>query len=197
MTVLDNHFKRYMAKKNRNVTEQKDFEENLKLNVPHVIIIGTSNIDNIDTNKLSSKFTAEKLNAYTLEETETTVSELEFTTKPDAFVLHSVTNDIKTHSPQDCVDKMEDIIQVLKGKFASTKIIISLPTPRLDNSTVNNKSFQLNDEAIYMCDNSNLAYKGEALKRYVGDDDVHLTSHVVSHFASNIRDTIDGVLRNA
>ncbi|CAG2189362.1 unnamed protein product [Mytilus edulis] len=122
-------------KKNRNVTEQKDFEENLKLNVPHVIIIGTSNIDNIDTKKLSSKFTAEKLTAYTLKETETTVSELEFTTKPDAFVLHSVTNDIKTHSPQDCVDKMEDIIQVLKGKFASTKIIISLPTPRLDNST--------------------------------------------------------------
>ena len=138
-----------------------------------------------------------------MEETETTVSELEFTTKPDAFVLHSVTNDIKTHSPQDCVDKMEDIIQVLKGKFDSTKIIISLPTPRLDNSTVNNKSFQLsamlkenfqNDEAIYMCDNSNLAYKGEALKRYVGDDGVHLTTHGVSLFASNIRDTIDEVL---
>ena len=169
---------------------------------PHVTIIGTSNTNGIDPHKLSSRYTANKITAYTISETETEVNNL--TSTPDVIVLHSITNDIKSDTPSNCVDKMTNLVRVTSEKFPDSKIIISLPTPRSDDSTHNNNSqiisAMLKEEykdhsMISLCDNSNLAYKGEPIAKYfVERDGVHLTADGVSVFASNIRFAVDKAL---
>ena len=69
---------------------------------PHVTIIGTSNINGIQPDKLSYSFSANTISAYTLQQTEEEVKHLENT--PTLLGLHSLTNDLKSKSPSDCVD---------------------------------------------------------------------------------------------
>ena len=64
---------------------------------PHVTIIGTSNINGIQPDKLSYSFSANKISAYTLQQTEEEVKHLENT--PTLLVLHSLSNDLKNHLP--------------------------------------------------------------------------------------------------
>ena len=123
---------------------------------------------------------------------------------PDAIVLHSITNDIKSNTPSNCVGKMTNLVKVTSEKFPGSKIIISLPTPRSDDSTHNNNaqiiSAMLKEEykehsMISLCDNSNLSYKGEPIIKYIDErDGVHLTTDGVSVFASNIRYALDKAL---
>lgn len=169
---------------------------------PHVTLIGTSNLNHIDPNKLSSHYSANKITAYTLQETESSIRNLEYT--PNIIVFHSLTNDLKSQSPQSCVGKMEDIIQQTQELYENTKIVISLPTPRSDKKTLNHNamiaSAMLKDKFqdspdVHMCDNSNLAYKGEPIAKYFDSrDGVHLSQNGVSLLAANIRDSIDRVL---
>ena len=105
---------------------------------PHVTIIGTSNTNGIDPRKLSSRYTANKITAYTISEAETEIQNL--TPTPDVIVLHSITNDIKTDTPVNCVNKMSNLVKKGLETNPQSKIIISLPTPRSDDSTHNNNS---------------------------------------------------------
>ncbi|CAC5424829.1 unnamed protein product [Mytilus coruscus] len=48
------------------------------------------------------------------------------------------------------------------------------------------------EELIKFCDNSNMAYKGEAIPRFINEHDgFHLTNKETAMLASNIRDSID------
>ena len=62
------------------------------------------------------------------------------TPTPDVIVLHSITNDIKTDTPVNCVNKMSNLVKKGLETNPQSKIIISLPTPRSDDSTHNNNS---------------------------------------------------------
>lgn len=169
---------------------------------PHVTIIGTSNINGIQPDKLSYSFSANKISAYTLQQTEEEVKHLKNT--PTLLVLHSLTNDLKSKSPSDCVDKMCDIVNDIHELYPKTKIIISLPTPRNDSDDFNIKgqliSVMIKDKLrgntmVSFCDNSNMCYKGEALSRYLSHQDgYHLSPNGISILASNIRDSIDEAL---
>lgn len=170
---------------------------------PHVTLIGTSNFNHIDPSKLSSQYSANKITAYTLQETESQIRNLE--TIPNVIVLHSLTNDLKTKSPQECVNKMGELVQTIQDLYNNTKIVISLPTPRSDNKSLNNNAsiisamlkdkFQDETNTVSLCDNSNLAYKGEPIEKYFDNrDGVHLNQNGVSLLAANIRDSIDRVL---
>lgn len=66
---------------------------------PTAVLIGTSNIDGIMADKLSSEVNITKSTAYTLEETKEVISDLN--SKPDVVILHSLTNDIKTYTPNE------------------------------------------------------------------------------------------------
>jgi hypothetical protein len=71
---------------------------------------------------------------------------LEYTDKsssgnPDVVILHSLTNDIKNFTPEQCVDKMDVVVNKISTKWENSKIIISLTTPRSDKDihAVNSK----------------------------------------------------------
>ncbi|CAC5420207.1 unnamed protein product [Mytilus coruscus] len=170
--------------------------------IPSVTIIGTSNTKGIDPQGMSSRYSINKVAAYTLSETESKVRSL--TNVPKVLVFHSLTNDIKTCQPDECIFKMETIINISLELFPDTKIVLSLPTPRAGNPTFNNRGLlisallkeKFNDnKMIAFCDNSNLSYKNEPLKKFLDTrDGVHLNESGIRVFASNLRDCIDNIL---
>ncbi|CAC5394503.1 unnamed protein product [Mytilus coruscus] len=143
-----------------------------------------------------------KVAAYTLSETESKVRSL--TNVPKVLVFHSLTNDIKTCHPDECIFKMETIINISLELFPDTKIVLSLPTPRADNPTFNNRGLLISallkekfsdNKMIAFCDNSNLSYKNEPLRKFLDTrDGVHLNESGIRVFASNLRDCIDNIL---
>ena len=67
---------------------------------PSIMLIGTSNIKDIDPERLSSNFNNEKL-AYTFAEAEKVIKGA--TNKPVAVAFHVLTNELKSHSFIECV----------------------------------------------------------------------------------------------
>ena len=140
--------------------------------------------------------------AYTLEETATAVSNI--VENPDVIIFHSLSNDVKTKTNEECVQEFTEIIENVEQRFKDTKVIISLSMPRADDDAVNNKAQILGllvkekfreNQKITMYDNSNLSYKGKPINRFFNSEDkVHLTVNGTSMFAANIHDSIDSVL---
>ncbi|CAC5373370.1 unnamed protein product [Mytilus coruscus] len=100
----------------------KPTSENDKLAAP--------NIKGIDPNKLSSEYSAEKPEAFTLEQTDHVIQELQMT--PDILVLHSLSNVVQTASNENSIESLGTNIDHAREKFEDAKIVISLPTPRAD-----------------------------------------------------------------
>ncbi|VDI80844.1 Hypothetical predicted protein [Mytilus galloprovincialis] len=73
---------------------------------PSVILMGTSNTENIDP-RISPDYNVHKVTAYTLDETEKNLQKLE--SEPNVIVLHSLTNELMNKTPNDCVDRMTRI----------------------------------------------------------------------------------------
>ena len=80
--------------------------------------------------KLSPYVDFTKVTAYTLDETRSKIETTE--TRPDVVLLHGFTNDIKTNTPEECIEKLEVITYVISSKWSNTKTIVSLTTPRMD-----------------------------------------------------------------
>ncbi|CAC5403855.1 RFC3_5 [Mytilus coruscus] len=111
----------------------------------------TSNTQGIDPTKLSSKFLTGKIKAYTLDETEEAIQTIDDI--PDVQVLHSLTNDLTTKPKEECVNKMDKIIEDTHKRHPDLKIIISLPTPRADDESLNIKAQML---SIMLKENSTI-----------------------------------------
>ncbi|XP_062579117.1 interaptin-like [Saccostrea cucullata] len=169
---------------------------------PHVTLIGTSNIKGINPDKLSSQYSVNKITAYTLEDTVKEIRNL--TEAPDLITLHSLTNDLRNKTPNACVEEMSEICKLIHDKMPVTKIVISLPTPRKDSDEYNTrgqivtallKQKLKDDSLVIFCDNSNMAYKGEVILRYVdAKDGYHLSHQGTAVLASNIRSSVDTAL---
>ncbi|XP_061193707.1 uncharacterized protein LOC133201934 [Saccostrea echinata] len=169
---------------------------------PHVTLIGTSNIKGIHPDKLSYQYSVNKITAYTLEDTEKEIRNLAET--PDLIALHSLTNDLRNKTPNVCVEEMSGICNLIHDQLPVTKIVISLPTPRKDSDDYNTrgqivtallKQKLKDDSLVIFCDNSNMAYKGEVIPRYiVAKDGYHLSHQSTAVLASNIRSSIDTAL---
>ncbi|CAG2253761.1 unnamed protein product [Mytilus edulis] len=167
---------------------------------PSVILMGTSNTENIDP-RISPDYNVHKVTAYTLDETEKELQKLE--SEPNVIVLHSLTNELMNKTPNDCVDRMTRICDDIRSRFNNIKIVISLPTPRSDSEDYNSdgqlitilmKTKFRGDDSVILCDNSNLAYKGQVMNRYIAQDQFHLTPDGTAVLAANIRDCIDKAL---
>ena len=190
-----------MTKKNQNTPPQNQNTQNLKFEHPHVIMIGTSNTTGVDTKRLSTKFTSEKHIAYTISDTDGVIEKID--KAPQAFVLHTLTNELKKDSAEECIKSLETLICNMQQKFPSSKIIVSLPTPRSDDKFTNIKaqlaclSFKeklKKMKDVFYCDNSNLGYNGNPNFRYFRNDMVHLNNSGISIFASNLRHSINRTL---
>lgn len=168
---------------------------------PHVLLLGTSTTKSINPDLISAKYTVEKRMAMTLEETATEVSNI--SEKPDIIIFHSLSNDVKTKSIDECVLQLKEIIENVQQQFSDIKVIISLPLPRGDDETLNNKAQMLsltikdrfrNIKNVITCDNTNLSFKGKPIERFYVSDLVHLTTKGTAMLAANMRDCIDSVL---
>jgi lysophospholipase L1-like esterase len=171
--------------------------------LPTVLLIGTSNIQNIKEDKLTAFAKIIKRVEYTLDETyQYIVSNSEVTT-PDLVLLHSFTNDIKKFEPNQCVDKMDRIIGLMHQEWPSSKIIISLATPRADEFRYHTNGQILNallkqhlheNPSVSTLDHSYMLHEGDPPLNLLCDDGVHLNEKGVYLLASNMKRMIHNSL---
>jgi hypothetical protein len=91
---------------------------------PVALLIGTSNISGINEEKLTPDVEVVKHISYTLQECRDYILSCNPHTPPDVVVLHSLTNDLKTKSHQDCVEDLTRIITIINRKWKNTICII-------------------------------------------------------------------------
>ena len=172
-----------------------------ELNMPRCAVIGSSLLYNLNPDLLSRKFVTEKHTAYTIPQAEQKLECLRQT--PDVIVYQLLSNDLKTDSEDLCVAKMGRLVALTKRSRPGAKIIVSLPLNRSDSHKRNNKTNMINarvtslfaeDDTVWICDNSNLAYRGKPSRKHIGDDGVHPTPHGEMVLFNNIRQAVEDVL---
>jgi hypothetical protein len=166
---------------------------------PIVYLIGTSNIQGIDETKLTHAAKVTKFTAYTLEETINCISRL---VQEPNIVLHVLTNDLKTKSPQLCANQLSDVVSSIFEKWCTVKIVVSLTTPRND-SILHNTNGQiinalvkhnLSDRNVVLVDHSNMCSGGNPIPDLLSNDHYHLSAKGVAQLASNIKRAIHSIL---
>lgn len=162
---------------------------------PKALLIGTSNTQGINEARLLPEVDVTKIIAYTLDETVCVVQD--FNSEPDIIILHSLTNDIKSIEPNECIRKLDTVITTAKRKWDKVKFIVSLTTPRLDNKAhrVNCeildalvKSKYLDNMNVYVSENSNMWHGSVPIGHLLKEqDNIHLNERGCSMLASNIK----------
>ena len=161
-----------------------------------VRIVGTSNIKYISPAYLGgAEFSISKVTRYTLEETQEYFRNLNPDEKQDIYILQSLCNGLKTKTPEACSDGIAEIVDLIASKFKDSKIIVSLGLPRPDVST-NTKIEKTNIlikerfaglDHVFLCDNGNLFYRGEAQRGILNDDGIHLSRTGTNKLARNLK----------
>ncbi len=171
---------------------------------PYALLIGTSNTEGINEERLSPDVITSKTIAYTLDETLKVVQESSTDLQPDVVVLHSLTNDVKDFSPSTCVEKMEKVIDEIEGKWENTKCVVSLTTPRMDDRTHSFNCEILNgllkrkyhdNQNVYVSDNSNLWHGPTPVHQLLDPvGKFHLNDKGCAILASNLKYAIHTML---
>lgn len=173
---------------------------------PVALLIGTSNISGINEEKLTPDVEVVKHISYTLQECRDYILSCNPHTPPDVVVLHSLTNDLKTKSHQDCVEDLTRIITIINRKWKNTICIISLATPRRDNlkyhtngqivNALLKQQFSDEDHTTSVCllDHHNLYFEGQPNSDLLKPDGYHLNEKGVSLLAMNIKKTVHHIL---
>ncbi|CAC5374668.1 unnamed protein product [Mytilus coruscus] len=122
-----------------------------------------------------------------------------FTDTPDMLVLHSLTNDLKTKQPTQCIDRLFDIVSEASSKWPLLKCVISFTTPRRDSIT-NFTNAQIikallkqkfsGIDNIYFADHTNMLVNGNPNDNLLCEDKIHLNDKGISILASNIKRAI-------
>ena len=176
-------------------------EQNIDSKKPKVKIVGTSNIKYISPDYIGEKeFEVSKVTKYTLDETKTFVEELSNKEVYDSFILHSLCNDVSRKSPEECSEQMKGILNIISKKYKEVKVIVSLGLPRSDNNlncriektNVLIKELTSEMENVYICDNSNLFYRGEAQKGILNEDGIHLARDGTRKLGRNMKEALWG-----
>ncbi|KAK3083078.1 hypothetical protein FSP39_013369 [Pinctada imbricata] len=97
---------------------------------------------------------------------------------------------------------MSDLVKFTKSVQQDAKIIVSLPPNRGDDPDLNyttkivNASVKISFQSVtnvFVCDNSNLAYRGERNRKLISRDEVHPTEFGEKILFQNIRRAIEEV----
>jgi hypothetical protein len=147
---------------------------------PMLLLVGTSNLSKMYTDKWNASDNTTKRSAYTIEETGAIIEEVGF--KPNAVILHVLTNDVKNSTPDECANRLELIVTKVKAKFADAKVVVSLTIPRTDKVEWNDNCDivcilvrqKLRDiENLIISDNSSLSFKGAPKAKFLNSDGYH------------------------
>ena len=102
----------------------------------------------------------------------------------ETVIIHAVTNNAKTDTPQMIVDKLITLIQNIEGSLPKHRVIISKLIVRTDNTKANTTIRKTNrlikEFQIQTVDNSNISDK------YLGKRGLHLNQEGHTVFASNL-----------
>ena len=84
------------------------------------------------------------------------------------------------NSAEFCIKEIKRTTQMVIELNPGVKVVLSAPTPRSDSVEVNNKgqlisalllkNEYINNQEIFICDNSNLSFKGKPLERFIAKD---------------------------
>ena len=169
---------------------------------PLVWLIGTSNMDGINADKLTTAASVKKYIAYTFDMVRDTLSSLKAQEdQPSAIVLHILTNELKSKDPESCVSEVKLIASEFGSQWPAAKICISLTTPRTDDPTYFTKGQIINavikeklaDRVII--DHSNMLIEGYPNAELLSDKDgYHLNYAGTSMLASNIKQALHACL---
>ena len=114
------------------------------------------------------------------------------------MVLHPLGNEIKKKTPETCSQEVKDTVIAISDKFKNVKMIVSLGLPRSDAS-LNRKVEKINvlikeninnRKNVYLCDNANLFYRGEAQRGVLKDDGLHVTNMGTQKLGRNLKDAL-------
>ena len=178
--------------------DQKDVSEVEKKTI---FVIGNSHMNKLDPERLSRSYNVEKVVAYTIKEAKEAIQKI--SKEPDCVVFHLITNDVKNCDADECVKRMNNLVEVSLKKFRNCKIIVSLAPNRKDSVLYNNKNDVVNsnlkalyqdNEAVYCCNNNNLSNVfGKIKDRFIGKDGIHLSEDGCKMLYSNIKFAIDNL----
>ena len=91
---------------------------------PKILLIGTSNRQGIDEERLFAKCVTHKCTAYTFEITFEKLDSVR-SNHYNAVVLHCLTNELAKESPDTCVSKLDEIVTKCGDNWPNIKIILS------------------------------------------------------------------------
>ena len=166
-----------------------------------VQIVGTSNIKFISPEYIGEKeFEVSKVTKYTLDETQTFIEGLTPTDRHDAFILHSLCNEVGVKSPEECTNHMKRILETVTNKNKKAKVIVSLGLPRknkdlnrgIEKTNILIKEMTSEMRNVFICDNSNLFYRGEAQKGILNEDGLHLARAGTRKLGRNMKEALWG-----
>ena len=119
------------------------------------------------------------------------------TSSLDVMVLHPLGNEIEKKTSEICSQDVEDTVVAISDKFKDVKMIVSLGLPRADaslNRKVEKTNILIkeklsNRKNVYLCDNANLFYRGDA-QRGVLNDGLNLTNMGTRKLGRNLKDVL-------
>ena len=195
----DEHKKETHEKENE-INEHRN-HETTRNRTTNVAMIGTSNIRFVSQKYMEEdEFQLEKVTKYTQKETIKYIKESD---SKDAYILHTLCNEMANRPEDDCVDEVKEMVNVVKEKNDKAKVVLSLGLPR-NNTKLNRKIERINnsikesfaeDNNVEVCDNSNLFYRGNASRGVLENDGLHLARTGTSVFSKNLKASLMKVLK--
>ena len=188
------------SKKGKHSTQPNTNEVNRTESVKDtVLLIGTSNVRFLSTRYIAGeRYYVRKVIKYTVSEATEYIGSLEINEKVSKFLLHLSCNDIKSLSATDHATAYCNLVNLIKEKYPSAQVIVSLGLPCKDpkiynkleiaNAMIKERLFGV--QGIRLCDNSNLSYRGKPAHGMLEDDGVHVSRRGVYTLNNNFRSCI-------
>lgn len=164
-----------------------------------VLLIGTSNVRYLSARYIAGeKYYVRKIIKYTVSEAHEYIQSLESKDNVSKFLLHLSCNDIKTLSATEHATAYCDLAKLIKEKYPSAQVTVSLGLPCKDpkiynkievaNAMIKERLFRV--PGISLCDNSNLSYRGRPARGMLEEDGVHISRQGVFAMNNNMRSCV-------
>jgi hypothetical protein len=155
-----------------------------------VTIIGDSMTKHINGRKLSKshKVTSKSFSGATIEDLEHHVkSSLKY--KPDYFIIHAGTNNLRKDSPKEMKKKLDKLVSGFKTELPNVDIAISSVMRRSDNPALNSKILEVNNILKTYCEQNHFDFinNDNIREQFLNTGGLHLNPRGIQTLASNFR----------
>ena len=179
------------------LAQVKSSQQNLSDEIPvdsEIVMLLDSNGGHLRTNEIFPKFSATKVGCPIIKQANEAILDQKFISNPKAFIIHAGTIDLEKEDPASVADRLIDLCNIIREKFADSGIIQSLLLPRSDYHS--KKVMECNNiikrhssvaKNLELLDHNNLFSLGDKVLW----DRKHLhKKYGVPQFASNLKATM-------